>query len=99
MECPTFHCDIGNRPGSMHHEQLVITVLCKFISPLLKNYSKSINDEISRAAAEQRKEKRAAAFRAAAETKQLARTAEAATNQSFDAKSKVETRKLRTYQP
>ena len=56
MECPSFHCDIGNQPGSMHHEQLVITVLCKFISPLLKNYSESINDEISRAAAEQRRE-------------------------------------------
>ena len=98
-ECPTFHRDIGNRPGSLHHEKLVITVLCKFVSPLLKNYSKSINGEITRLAAEQRKEKRAAAFIAAAVTKQLATTAEAATNQSFNAKTKVEMRKLRTYHP
>jgi hypothetical protein len=60
INCSTFHCELGQRPGSKHHEQLVIDVLCKFVSPILKNYSVSLTDEFVRKAVEMRRTNKAA---------------------------------------
>jgi hypothetical protein len=74
MRCSTFSCHLGSKEGSLHNEQLVIDMFSKFISPLLKNYAKSITGAIARKAAEDRKLKKAAAFRAAEEKKKQTAT-------------------------
>jgi len=104
MRCSTFSCHLGSKEGSLHNEQLVIDMLSKFISPLLKNYAKSITDAIARKAAEDRKLKKATAFRAAKEKKKQTAT-NAQTTQDLPATTSplsplpfVVTNSLKTYQ-
>lgn len=82
--CSSFTCALGEKTGSKHNEQLVIDLLCKYISPMLKNYAKSVSDKLVRTTVAERKKKRAAKANKAAVENQ---------------KSKAESRKLKTVQP
>lgn len=88
MQFKTFSCDLGHMPDSRHHEILVVDVIAKFVSPILKNYTKFLNDEIIQKAVEKLKAKRAAAYAAGASK-----------NEATSSKTKAETRKLRTVNP
>lgn len=81
--CATFSCEVGKGIGSKHNEQLVVDVLRKYISPILKNYSRDITDELMRNSIQMKRMKRAASLAAAESKKSKAASRKLLTVQPF----------------
>ncbi len=70
--CAIFSCEVAKRTNSKHNKQLVVGVLRKYISPILKNYSKDITDELIRKLIQMKRMKRATSMAAAEPNKSKA---------------------------